>query len=227
MADPALLARIALFAGLGTEDLAGLARDLRRRRYKKDEVIFFCGDPGASLCIIEAGRVKLTLPAPDGRGEVVLARLSPGEFFGELALLDGQPRSADAVATEAVELLMLGREDFLRYLEAHPRLAIALLEELSRRLRRDAEIIQDAAFLDIPGRLARVLLRLAETEGQPGSSGTAISARLTQTDLAGMVGATRESVNKWLGVYERRGLLRRQGGRIDLLRPEELHKQIG
>jgi CRP/FNR family transcriptional regulator, cyclic AMP receptor protein len=221
MAGPAVLARIPLLAELTAEELEELGACLRRRPYRKGEVIFVRGDPGTSLYLIETGRVKIVLTSPEGK-EVVLARLGPADFFGDLALLDGDPRSADAVAQEGGQLLLLRREDFLRFVEARPAVAARLLAVLSRRLRRNAQLLQDAAFLDIPGRLARVILELAEAEGRPDGAGLVISSRLTQAELAGMVGATRESVNKWLRSYERRGLIRRQRGLISVLSPEGL-----
>ena len=225
VARPPVLGQIPLFAELTAEELDRLGACLRRRRYRKGEVIFLQGDPGTSLYIIDAGRVRIGLGSPDGK-EVALALLGPADFFGDLALLDGEPRSADAIAHEPSELLVLRREDFLQFLGAHPRATTALLGVLSRRLRRNAQLLQDAAFLDVPGRLARIILELAQAEGRPDGTGLVITSRLTQTELAGMVGATRESVNKWLRSYERRGLISCQRGQITVLRPDELRNCI-
>ena len=205
--------------------LAELGAYLRRRRYRRGEVVFLQGEAGTSLYIVAAGQVKIALTSADG-AEVMLARLGPGEFFGELALLDGEPRSADAVATEASELLLLPRAAFLGLIEARPAIAMRLLTLVSRRLRQDVAVVQDVAFRDVPARLARLLLQLAESEGQPGDAGVVITARLTQTELAGMVGATRESVNKGLGRFERQGLIRRAHGRITVLRPDDLRRRM-
>src|SRR5580765_1437557 len=147
-----MLAQVPLFAQLPPDELAELGTRVRRRRYTRGDTIFYEGDPGAFLCIVHAGRIKLSLTSPEGR-EIIIDLLGPGNVFGELALLDGEPRSADAVATEGTDLLLLQRQDFLQFLEEHPRLSIALLAELSRRLRRDTQLIQDAAFLDVPARL--------------------------------------------------------------------------
>lgn len=220
-----VLARVTLFEGFSEEDLDHLAASLRRRRYAGGQVIFARGDPGASLYIVQEGTVKISLASPDGK-EFVLAVLGPGEFFGELALLDDEPRSADAVAQEACQLLLLSRDDFTRFLETRPGVALRLLAVLSRRLRNADQMLQDAFFLDVPARLARVLLELAETRGRPEGGGTAIASRLTQAELAGMVGATRESVNRWLGFYQRRGLIRYDRGLITVLRPEELRRRV-
>ena len=223
--DPcSALAQVPLFAELSEEELGRLGSRLRRRRYAKGEVVFLRGDPGTSLCIVEAGAIKILLTSPEGK-EIVLGLFGAGDFFGELALLDGEPRSADAIAAEASQLLLLEREDFLRYLEATPRAAIRLLSVLAQRLRRDAELMQEAVFLDVPARLARVLLRLAGAPSRPGGAPPAIPARLSQAELASMVGTTRESINRWLRSYERRGLIRQQQGRISILRPEELQQR--
>ena len=225
MADAAVLAQVPLFAGYAAEELEPLAACMRRRRYARGETVFLQGDPGTSLCVIETGRVKLGFSSPEGR-EVLLDLLGPGDVFGELALLDGEPRSADAVSVEPTQLLLLRREDFLRFLEDRPRFAVQLLPVLSRRLRRDAQLVQDAAFLDVPARLARTLLRLAEAEGEAGEEGLVIRSRLTQSDLAALVGTTRETLNKWLGFYAEQALIRWDKGQITVRRPEGLRKRI-
>ena len=215
---------IPLFAGLPEADRAVLASLVHRRRQRAGERIFMAGDPGDRLYLIESGTVKICLTSIDGR-EVTLALLGAGEFFGDLALLDGLPRSSDAVAVDACEFLLLGRDDFLHFVASRPGVALHLLEVLSLRLRNDNELVQDAAFLDIPGRLARVILRLAKSVGHPVADGVLISRRLTQADLAGMIGATRESVNKCLAAYERQGVIMRQHGMIRVLKPDVLERR--
>jgi CRP/FNR family transcriptional regulator, cyclic AMP receptor protein len=219
------LAQMALFAGFADEDLSIIAACLVPGTYGRGELIFRQGDPGTSLYVIERGQVKIRLLSAQGQ-ELMLAILGPGDFFGELAVLDGEPRSADAVALEPSRLLVLQRQDLRRDLEARPRIAVQLLSALSRRLRQADGVIQDAAFLNLAGRLAKVLLGLAETHGQSGHAGVLISLRLTQVELAAMVGATRESVSKWLGAFERSGLIQRRSGRITILRPDELGARI-
>jgi len=220
-----VLAQVPFLAELSPEEVEQLSKCLRRRRYRKGEVIFLEGDPGTTLYLIEAGRVKIAVTSPQGR-EVILALRGPGDFFGELSLLDDEPRSADAAAHEPCDLLLLQRSDFVRFLEARPKAAVRLLAAVSRRLRHTTEQVQDVASLDVPGRLARVLLDLAESQGQPRDEGLVLPARLTQAELAGLVGATRESVNKWLGFYERQGLLRRGRDHITVTRPQQLRKRI-
>ena len=222
MAESAVLSQVALFAQLPAETLADLGRHLRRRRYGKGDTVFYQGDPGLSLCIVQSGRVKLALTSAEGR-EMIIDLFGAGDVFGELALLDGEPRSADAVATEPSELLLLERDEFIRFLVERPPVAVQLLGILSRRLRRDAELLQDAAFLDVPARLARTILRLAE---EPPGGGPAVTPRLSQTDLAGLAGTTRETLNKWLGFFQEQGLIRWDRGRISVLEPGRLRQRI-
>ena len=214
-----MLERVPLFAGLPTQELGELTSRLRPRRYGRGETLCLEGDPGTSLYIIDKGRVKLGLTSAEGR-EIILDLLGPGDVFGELALLDGEPRSANAVAVESSDVLLLARDDFLRFVEQHPQVALVLLSTLSHWLRRLTTQMQDTAFLDVPARLARTILRLAEAE--EAVHGKAITPRLTQTDLAGMVGTTRETLNKWLGFYEDQGLIRRDKHQIVVLRPDKL-----
>jgi CRP/FNR family transcriptional regulator, cyclic AMP receptor protein len=220
-----LLVRNPLFAQLAPADLDRLAALFRRRRYRAGEPVFREGDPGTALYIIESGEVKILLGGAEGK-EVVLSLLAPGEFFGELALLDGAPRSADAVTTVPSELLVLPRDDFLQFIRGAPPVAVNMLAALSRRLRRTDRLVHDAAFSDIQTRVTRVLLELGETRGTPEGRGVVIEPHLTQGDLANMVGATRESVNKCLRYFESEGLVRHQRGRLMLLDVERLRRQL-
>jgi CRP-like cAMP-binding protein len=220
-----MLADVPLFSTLEEAEQADLLSRLRKRRYRKGEMVFLRGDPGRDLYLIESGSVKICLTTADGK-ELTLALLGPGEFFGELALLDGEPRSSDAVVMEPSQFLLLERNDFRQFLLQHPQVAHRVMEVLSRRLRDNNQLVQDAAFFDIAARLARVILRLAEQVGQPDGSSVVIGRRLTQNELAGMVGTTRESVNKWLMEYERQGMIERQNGLIRVLKPEALQRRI-
>jgi CRP-like cAMP-binding protein len=219
------LARVPLFSGLSDDDLTTLAGILRRRRYTRGDTIFHEGDPGNSLFIIEGGEVRIGLSSLEGR-EITLALLKAGDFFGELTLLDGEPRSADAVAKETTQALVLQRDDFVRFLQARPRAAVNLLAVMSKRLRHTDQMLQDVAFLDVPTRLARTLVQLADGRGEQGEDGIVISSRLTQSELADMIGATRESTNKWLRTFERQGLVRHQNGRLTVLKLQELRKRL-
>jgi CRP-like cAMP-binding protein len=171
--------------------------------------------------------VKIALTSPDGK-ELILRRLNAGEFHGELALLDDEPRSADAIATESSVLLVLQRDAFRQFLAEHPAVATKLLATVSQYLRRNAELIQDATFLDVPARLARILLELAGGDGGDDlpPPGAVIPDRMKQAELASLVGATRESINKWLGSFERQGLISMEKGQITLLKPGALRQRI-
>ncbi|MBI4289709.1 MAG: Crp/Fnr family transcriptional regulator [Chloroflexi bacterium] len=220
-----VLSGMPLFEGLASGALVALSNALQKRRYPKGDVIFHQDDPGSTMYIIIEGVVKIVVTSPDGK-QHTLAILSRGAFFGEMSLLDAQPRSADAVALETCQLLTLGREQFVDFLRAQPEAALKLFAALCCRLRHADQLVQDAVFLDVPGRLARTILDLAESQGETESGGIAISPRFSQVEMAEMVGATRESINKWLGLYARMGLLRYEHGRITVLRPDKLRERI-
>jgi CRP-like cAMP-binding protein len=217
-----LLQSSSLFGELDDEHLAGLADRLRSRHYARGQIIFAEGDPGASLCIVANGKIDAVASSPDGR-EIVLNSFGAGEVFGELALLTGAPRSADAVAREPSHLFLLPRDDFLAFLEAHPRAAIRLLTIVSRKLQHTTQQVQAVSFLDVPARLARVLLELAEAA--PPDDGTP-SCHISQSQLAARIGATRESVNKWLAHFSDQGLIARERGRVTILRQQALRQRI-
>ena len=225
MSYSVLLSQVPLFSSLGSGDLERLSTSLRPRRYARGEIIFHRSDVGTDLFIIRKGEVTIRLSSPDGR-ELSLALLRRGDAFGELALLDEAPRSTDAVAREETVLLSLSRKDFQKFLEERPQVVPTLLAELSRLVRRVTRTVHDANFLDARARLARVLLDLAQTQGQPGTEGVAITSRLTQTELANLAGLTRESTNRWLRFYAREGLLSYEEGRITLLEPDNLRLSV-
>ncbi len=221
------LRQVPLFAQLSASELDSLVALIRRHRYAAGETVFHQGDAGTALYIIEKGEVKIVRGSPEGKEVVLSAPFGPGDFFGELALFDGEPRSADAIATEASELLILERQDFRRFVVEHPQVALNLLSVLSRRLRRTDELVADAAFLDVRARLVKQLLALAQSRGRPGPQGSVvITSQLTQTDLANMVLATRESVNRWLQYYIKKGLVRHDRGQLTLLDVERLQKEL-
>ena len=201
------LAAVPLFAGLAAPALESLARAVRSRRFRRGEVVFHLGDPGDALFVVSGGAVKITLPSEAG-DEAIIATLRAGDFFGELALLDGAPRSATATALEPTETLVLPRDRFRDLVATEPAIRDALLAALARELRRLTVHVEDLHFLDIAGRLAARLARLATDQGQRAADGTIrLDAPLTQTDLASMVGCTRQSVNKLLGLFVRDGLV--------------------
>ncbi len=221
LSETEVLTKVPLFSGLPEEERERLGALLRVRRYARGEVIFLEGDHGTALCLIAEGRIRIQLTGSDGR-EVVINVYGPGEFFGELALLDGEPRSADAIAQDAARVFWLQRDDFAAFLDSHPRAAMTMLASLSRRLRHTTRVVQDATFRDVPARLARVLLDLAARNGQAVEPGIRIESRLTQGELAAMVGASRETVNRALRGFEQRGLIAWEANRILIAQPEQL-----
>ena len=215
------LARAPLFSDLPVAEIERLGALLRPRRYARGEVIFLEGDRGDSLCLIAEGSIRIQLTDAYGR-EVVITVYGPGEIFGELALLDGEPRSADAIAQDASRVFWLQRDDFAAFLDSHPMAAMTMLASLSRRLRHTTRVVQDATFRDVPSRLARVLLDLTARHGRPVEHGMLIDTRVTQGELAAMVGASRETVNRALRGFEQRGLIRWEANRILIAQPDQL-----
>lgn len=217
------LAACRLFAGLDGRTLDLLTAALRSRRYRRDEVIFHAEDPGDSLYVVATGSVKITVSADDGTEPAILTTVGPGGFFGELALLDGAPRSATAIALDPVETLVLRREAFDRLVDSEPGLRRALLSALAGEIRRLTAQVEDLHFLDLPGRLARHLLRAIDGEEAHLAS---IEARLpwpyTQGELAGMIGGSRQSVNRLLADFVAQGLLRFEGDDLVIPDPRRL-----
>jgi CRP/FNR family transcriptional regulator, cyclic AMP receptor protein len=185
-----VLRRVPLFESLSEADLQSFAELVRERSYPRGSVIVFEEDPGDALYVVATGQVKVVLVAEDGR-EVILSVLGPGTFFGEMAILDEGPRSAHVIAMEESNLLILRRDDFHARLRAMPEVAISLLKEISRRLRRADEKIGSLVLLDVNGRLAHLLLRLADEE-----RGDRITRRLTHHTIAQMIGSSRETVSR-------------------------------
>jgi len=183
---------------------------------KKGEVLFRKGDEGNVLYIVRKGSIKIVLPSKMG-DEAVLAVFSAGDFFGEMALLDGMPRSADAVALEPSELLALNRNDFITFLGNNEEAMQAILSNLSMRLRKTDDSLEDAYFLNISARFAKKLVELAKTHGKRDGDIIQIDLRLSQKDLASMIGATRESVNKELRVLREKGLVSTEKGTLRIL----------
>jgi CRP/FNR family cyclic AMP-dependent transcriptional regulator len=213
------LATVPLFSGLQRDEIQRFADLTRERSYPKGSVILFQDDPGDSLFVLRAGRVKVVLIGEDGR-EVILGVLEPGAHFGELALIDDQPRSAHVIAMEDAQLLILRREDFRRRVEANPSVAWALLTELSRRLRRADVKIGGLVLLDVPGRIARLLLDLANETG-----GDTIDKPLTHQTIAQMIGASRETVSRAMKEFQDAGLITVERRRIAVGDRDALEKR--
>jgi CRP/FNR family transcriptional regulator/CRP/FNR family cyclic AMP-dependent transcriptional regulator len=219
------LAGVPLFATLDADGLHDLAAVTRRHAFHQGEIIFHRDDPGTTLFVIKTGRVRIYLSSPEGQ-EVALAVFGAGEAFGELALLDGQPRSASAVAVEPTETYCIQRADFIDVATRRPRIALQMLATVSHRLRTTDEMVEDLLFLDVHGRVAKKLLELAESNGVRTADGIRIEMKLTQSDLAAMVGASRESVNKVMSYLLDKQYVSVEKRKITVKRLAELRKRI-
>lgn len=219
------LRRCRLFAGLDAASLQLVGGALRPRRFRRGETIFHAGDPGDAFFVVASGQVKITIPPDDGSEPAILTTIGPGGFFGELALLDGAPRSATAVALDAVATEVLRRDAFDRLVDDQPTLRRALLAALASEIRRLTAQVEDLHFLDLPGRLARHLLRsvAVTADGVVGGAGRdggelvlpageiRVPWPFTQAELAGMIGGSRQTVNRLLADFIAADLLRFDG----------------
>jgi CRP-like cAMP-binding protein len=197
----AVLLKVPLFSQLQPPELERVTEITRERTYPKNSVILFEDDPGDALYVVAQGQVKVVLIGEDGR-EVILSVLGEGMFFGEMALIDDEPRSAHVIAMEDSTLLVLRREDFESILKQTPSIALALLRELSRRLRRVDEKVGSLVLLDVNGRVAQLLLDLADETGS-----NRITRRLTHHTIAQMIGSSRETVSRTMREFVDKGYI--------------------
>jgi CRP/FNR family cyclic AMP-dependent transcriptional regulator len=210
----ALLRGHPVFGALEPEQLEQLVSYARTRKVAAGTTLFSKGDPGTELFAVSAGTVKISVPAPDGR-EAMFNLLHPGEIFGEIALLDGRPRTADAMAMTDCELTVIERRDFLAFVHGEPNVALQLIALLCERLRIASEHYEEVVFLDLPTRLARILLQLAE-QNEAGAEEPKL--KITQREISQMLGSTRESVNKQLRAWAKRGFIALERGGIAVYR---------
>jgi CRP/FNR family transcriptional regulator, cyclic AMP receptor protein len=203
-----------LFAQVGDTELSALGRHLRRRRFRRDEVIFHQGDPGDCLHIVATGSVKLILPSEEGE-EAIVATLREGDYFGELALLDDGPRSTSVVAVEPTETVTLPRDVFRTLLDEDRDLREAFHAGIAHALRRTTYLVEELHFLDLAGRLAARLVRLAH-EADPGAERVELEWPYSQRELAAMIGGARQSVNRVLGELAAEGLILIEGERLTI-----------
>lgn len=210
-----LLKKVSIFADLDDSALASLERIAAERQYGRESVIVSQEDKGDALYVVVDGKVKVVLYGKSGR-EVILSVFKPGDFFGEMSLLDNQPRSANVIALEPATMLILERKTFADHLANHPKVSLGILKELSRRLRRADAIIGNLALLDVYGRVARYLRELAKTDGEESQGAIVIRARPTQQEIASMIGTSRETVSRALSEFQRRGFIELSGKRIIL-----------
>jgi CRP/FNR family cyclic AMP-dependent transcriptional regulator len=222
-ADDAL-SEAPLFDALSEEDSRALRADVLVVKLDRGERLFAEGAEGDKLYIILSGKIKLTRAAPDGR-ENLQSVHGPGEMFGELSLFDPVPRTATATAVTDAELAGLGHDDLRKWLSTRPEVAMHLLQALAQRLRRANDVTADLVFTDVPGRVAKNLLDLAERFGNQESDGLHVHHDLTQEELAQLVGASRETVNKALADFAARGWLQISARSVLILDAERLRKR--
>ncbi len=226
------LAKHDLLGHLTPEELDRLLAPARVERLDAGRVLFRKGDPGDRLYVVLAGRISIGTASEEGK-EVVFNVLGRGEVFGEIALLDGKARTADATAMAESHLLVLERKDFMPFLESHPEVAARLIAVLCERVRWVSQSYEDALFMDLPARLAKRLLLLAETDGEPVDGATGESAAairiefpLSQQELAKMAGVSRESVNKLLRTWQNQGLIAHDHSHVTILDSARLRRLI-
>ncbi len=213
MIDVAVFRKVALFSELGNGELEALARAMTPRSVPSGSTIIRESEPGDLFFVILRGEVKVFVDSPDGR-EVVLSHLQTGDFFGEMALLQGETRSASITALTDCELAVLARAEFLAVLARDFSLTRKILETLTSRLRKANDVIESMALLDVGGRLARYLIRLADESGQPAVDGFFLVTRPTHQEIANSIGATRETVTRMLKQFEARKLIRTKGSMV-------------
>jgi len=225
--DDAFLRRAPLFAALDDDAAAALRASMAQSTVPRGDVIFAEGESGDRLFVVLDGKVKLGQTSSDGR-EQVMAVLGPGEMFGELSLFDPGERTSTATAVTDAILLGLGQRDLRPWLTGRPEVAEALLQALAQRLRRANEAMADLVFSDVPGRVAKALLELSEKFGEKQPDGSMlVSHDLTQEELAQLVGASRETVNKSLADFAQRGWLQLEARAVVLLDIERLERRSG
>ena len=216
-----MLEQSPLFAQMDEESRRELIGQARPRSFGVGETVCRIGDPGGSMMAVLTGTVRISMPTVKGK-EVILGDLHPGELFGEIAMLDGKPRSANATALTKCELLVLERRNVIPFLEKHPAACLQLMELLCARIRRSDERMADLAFFELPTRLAKLFLSYGSEK-----AGKEMRFSLSQTELAEMVGATRENVNRCLRDWHRRGLVKLQDGWTVIPNSEKLREVLG
>jgi CRP/FNR family transcriptional regulator, cyclic AMP receptor protein len=216
-----VIERNRLFRGLGKTTIERIAALATRRLYAQDAVVFMRGDPGDSLCGVVSGRVRISASRPGGK-EVFLNILGPGEAFGEIALLDGQPRTATATTLARTELILIRRDRFAELLVSEPQLAMHLIQLLCERVRWTAQLMEDSALLGVPARIAKRLLSLARLNGEEATNDTKLT--LSQEELAQFLGLSRQIVNQHLQAWKQAGWIVAGRGSVTLADVRSLEK---
>ncbi|QCX28821.1 Crp/Fnr family transcriptional regulator [Nocardioides jishulii] len=222
--DNDVLRQAPLFSALDDEAATALSNSMAETKLRRGDVLFHEGDSGDRLYVVLDGKVKLGRSAADGR-ENLLAVMGPGQMFGELSLFDPGPRSATVTAVTDASFASLSHEDLLRWLDGRPTVARSLLGQLASRLRKSNDVVADLVFSDVPGRVAKALLDLADRFGRSADDGVHVHHDLTQEELAQLVGASRETVNKALADFASRGWIRLEPRSVVIMDIERLGKR--
>ena len=211
-----ILSETPLFSALDSEAAQALRESMVEQSIKRADTLFLEGEPGDRLYVLLEGKMKLSHSSGDGRESVFMV-LGPGDMFGELSLFDPGPRTSTAVAVTDSRVLGLSNSQLRPWLNARPEVAHSLLQALANRLRRTNETMSDLVFADVPGRVAKALLELGDKFGEPSALGLMVSHDLTQEELAQLVGASRETVNKALADFASRGWIRIETRSVEIL----------
>ena len=222
--DEAVIRKAPLFSGLDSSAADSLRTSMNLVKLRKGQSLFKEGDDGDHLYVVSSGKVKLGTKSVDGR-ENLLMILGPGDMFGELSLFDSGPRTATAIAVTDSKLLALGQDKVIPWVREHPEVSLQLLARLASRLRRTNEVVGDLVFSDVPGRVAKALIDLGVKFGDKRTEGLFVNHDLTQEELAQLVGASRETVNKALADFAQRGWLRLEARSVMILDYERLLKR--
>jgi CRP/FNR family transcriptional regulator/CRP/FNR family cyclic AMP-dependent transcriptional regulator len=220
-----LLAKSQLFGELSDQDRQRIVESCSRRRYSARQVVFNQGDPGREMFIVVSGQLKVSVTSLEGK-ELSFFIFHESDIFGELALLDGERRSATVTAIGACELLVLHHDNFKRLLREHQVIGLKLLSVLAGRVRATTSLYENSVFIEIPGRLASKLLELAQEHGVEEEGGIQIGLKLSQYELGTLINATRESVNKQLKSWESQGIIELRRGKIFLADPQVLEALV-
>jgi CRP/FNR family transcriptional regulator/CRP/FNR family cyclic AMP-dependent transcriptional regulator len=217
--------KVPLFSELDDGELQQLAAVVREHHYKKHTTIVHVDDPGNALYILKSGLVKVTIEDQHGY-EMILRILYPTDFFGDMSLLDGMPRSATVTTQEFSDVMTISRDHFLNIIEKSPKILLKMTAVVSQRLRKANELIHSLAFFDVYGKVARTLLNLAQERGRVTEQGTVIDMRLTQQELAELAGMTRETMARTLREFQQAGCIRVESGVISILALDMLRREI-
>ena len=222
--DEEVIRRAPLFTALDDASAATLRDSMTQVKVSKGQTLFKEGDAGDRLFVVVEGKLKLGTSSGDGR-ENLLSILGPGDMFGELSLFDPGPRTATATAVTDARVLALANDQVIGWVTAHPQVSLQLLKRLARRLRRTNEVLADLVFADVPGRVAKAIMDLGERFGTKKDDGLHVNHELTQEELAQLVGASRETVNKALADFAGRNWLKLDGRSVLITDLERLSKR--